>query len=304
VFIIGDNMAEEKWIKKNIKYFEKENKRSEAEKELIKIGNPVIEFLTESLIKKDNANEAKLDLLRKLILNHGPDAALSTFRAYTDKKKKYHSKIAWIAWRIRLRSASDILADILKSKDKLFAVEALTDWGVPVDFEIITELVTAQSSRSTALKALAHHDTDESRNLALEYITNDYKTTREAAFDALGKIGTKETLYKFVTLQDQDNSHFKAAVDSLTEKYASKNIDKEIRQLEEIGRTEGFLSLQPGGGFDDNSRNIEAVKLGKYLNKKTGKEGMEIAALRISISLGTVAGRELEAAWKGIGGWL
>ncbi len=296
-------MSDLKIIRKNIKNLEKDNRKEEAEKDLLKTGKPAITYLIESLITKDRGNEAKLNLLEKLILNHGDETALLKFSEHAEKKK-FHSRIAWVIWRIRMKSGKNILINILKGKDKHFALTALTDWQIPVDFSIITDLLNSPSTRNTALKALSYHDTEESRNIAMNFITDEYESTREAAYYALGKIGTKETLYKFISHREPDNSYFKNAVKSLTDRYAGKNIEKEIRQLEKIGSSEGFLSLQPGGSFNENSRNIEAVKIGQSLNNQAGKEGMEIAALRISISLGTTAGRELEAAWKGIGSWL
>ena len=297
-------MSDLKSIRQNIKLLGKERKKEESVKQLLKEGKEAIAPLAESIIKKDKNNEIKIDLLDKLTLNHGEDILITKLEELYKEKQKYHSKIAWLAWRLKLRSASNLMFKILEGKDKNFAFTALTDWDIQVSFEIIKNLIDRPDTKDTAIKALRNHNTAESLNLAAEYIHDEDESTREKAYSTLGVIGTKETLYKLAGKEDPENSYFRNAVKSIIKRVSDTEIEKEIINLEKIGNSEGFLALTPGGNFDENCRNKDAVKIGETLNRKGGKESMELAALGISLLTGTVEGRELEAAWKGTGSWL
>ncbi len=290
-------------IKKNIKLLEKESKKDEAEKQLRREGKEAIGPLAESIIVKDKSNEVKLDLLGKLVLNHGTDMLTAKLDELYKSRQKYHSKIAWLAWRIKLREASGLMLKILEGKDKNYAFTALTDWDIQIDFETIKKLVVHPSTKNSSIKALGNHNTQESRDMAESFLLDEYESAREEAYKTLSKIGTRETLYKLAGKGVPENRYFRDAVRSIIKRESAAEIEEEILKLEKIGNSEGFLSLAPGGSFNENCRNKAAVEIGLKLNRKGGRESMELAALGITLLTGAVSGRELEAAWKGIGTW-
>ena len=296
-------MSDLKSIRQKIKLLEKESKKEVAEKQLLKEGKEAIAPLVESIIQKDKSNEVKIELLKNLTLNNGEDLLIVKLEELFKSRQKYHSKIAWLAWRINLKSSSDLMLKILDGKDKNFAFTALTEWDVQIDFEIIKKLINQPGTKDTAIKALSSHETQEAIDLAVKYLNDENESTREKVYYTLGKIGTKDTLYKFLGKEAPENKYFRNAVKSIIKRVSAADIDKEILNLEKVGGSEGFLSLAPGGSFNDNCRHKDAVKIGETLYRKGGKESMELAALGISLLTDLVSGRELEAAWKGIGTW-
>jgi len=82
-----------------------------------------------------------------------------------------------------------------------------------------------------------------------------------------------------------------------------KEIEKFLNELMGIGQTDGYLSMQPGGKFNDKSRNIRAIEIGQGLNKIGGMDAMRLAGAAIRQFLGSAKARELEYCWDGIGSW-
>lgn len=76
-----------------------------------------------------------------------------------------------------------------------------------------------------------------------------------------------------------------------------------ISELLRIGTADGYLSVNPGGAFNAKCRNVRACQIGETLNEHGGMGLMQLACKRVSSTLGAGRGRELEAAWYGIGDW-
>jgi hypothetical protein len=80
-------------------------------------------------------------------------------------------------------------------------------------------------------------------------------------------------------------------------------VDRLVAELMQIGRTDGYLSMQPGGKFNENCRHIRAREIGEALNKRGGMDLMQAAYYRVRAALPDEA-RSLESAWGYIGEWL
>ena len=76
-----------------------------------------------------------------------------------------------------------------------------------------------------------------------------------------------------------------------------------VSELIQIGRTDGYLSMTPGGKFDEHFNNLRAREIGEALNQKGGFERMLAAHDKVREALGPVKARELESAWHRIGRW-
>jgi hypothetical protein len=80
-------------------------------------------------------------------------------------------------------------------------------------------------------------------------------------------------------------------------------IDAIVDELVEIGREEEFISMEPGGKFDDKRKNVRARRLGTRLNEMGGMPLMQAVHYRVRNRLGGGLARELESAWGYIGDW-
>jgi tetratricopeptide (TPR) repeat protein len=108
------------------------------------------------------------------------------------------------------------------------------------------------------------------------------------------------------------NPHHKDAADHLVDV-----LDALMDELVQIGFTDGFLSVQPGGQFDDRNRHIRTREIGTLI-AAIGQRGIFEAggqALASNLLLGIVISHVekkmdyrshsmcLKFAWDGIGGW-
>jgi hypothetical protein len=75
--------------------------------------------------------------------------------------------------------------------------------------------------------------------------------------------------------------------------------------LKTIGASDGFLSLKSGGNFNSDRRHSRAREIGNRLNQIGGLALMQAVGFEVGnyFDPGSGRGRELEAAWDGIGGW-
>uniref|UniRef100_A0A7C4XU80 Uncharacterized protein n=1 Tax=candidate division WWE3 bacterium TaxID=2053526 RepID=A0A7C4XU80_UNCKA len=90
-------------------------------------------------------------------------------------------------------------------------------------------------------------------------------------------------------------------------------IEKLINELVEIGRTDGFISKEPGGKFDENHHHTRAREIGEELNRTGGFILMQKVHYRVgalvtpAIQRGshpiTGSSGSLDLAWNGIGDW-
>ena len=76
-----------------------------------------------------------------------------------------------------------------------------------------------------------------------------------------------------------------------------------IAKLIQIGKTDDFLSLAPGGTFDVQCHHREARDLGKRLNEMGGMPLMLAVREKIRRKLKAVMAEHLDHCWKGIGDW-
>ncbi len=90
------------------------------------------------------------------------------------------------------------------------------------------------------------------------------------------------------------------------EAYSGVSLESEIDALVDemvvIGKTDGFLSLEPGGHFDEECRHIRARKIGTILNEKGGLDLMLKVGYRVRARLGSSS--TLEVCWGYIGSWM
>jgi len=88
--------------------------------------------------------------------------------------------------------------------------------------------------------------------------------------------------------------------------YSESEVESLTDELIGIGKTDGFLSLQPGGKYNEKKRHIRAFEIGERLNDMGGLELMRKVGYSVAqlFPPGSTAGRELEAAWVGIGSWM
>ena len=85
--------------------------------------------------------------------------------------------------------------------------------------------------------------------------------------------------------------------------YQQKEVDKLIRDLIQIGKSDDFLSLSPGGSFDIQCHHRQARDIGKRLNDMGGLGLMTAVRGRIKRKLKDVLAEHLDHCWKGIGEW-
>ena len=113
------------------------------------------------------------------------------------------------------------------------------------------------------------------------------------ALNTNSKVEDTNILSEFQTAKEQENPY---ADNVVTPSYSKS--DKYLNELITIGSQEGFLSLEPGGNFNDDLHNKKARKIGEILYKKGGKELMQEVCSAVHVTLGPVKGKELEYAWK------
>lgn len=80
-------------------------------------------------------------------------------------------------------------------------------------------------------------------------------------------------------------------------------VQKIIAKLIQIGKTDDFLSLSPGGAFDVQCHHREARDLGKRLDEMGGMPLMLAVREKIRRKLKAVMAEHLDHCWKGIGDW-
>ena len=92
--------------------------------------------------------------------------------------------------------------------------------------------------------------------------------------------------------------------DAYADKSLGPEADRLVEELIQIGETDGYLSMRPGGKFNETNKHIRARQIGEKLNELGGMDLMRAANYAVRARLGGVPARELEAAWGYIGNWL
>lgn len=101
----------------------------------------------------------------------------------------------------------------------------------------------------------------------------------------------------------------KTMIANIKVEQTSTSQDSLVQELLEIGRqvkdrsfsASGYMYRNDEGGLAKNER---AREIGQKINSMGGMQAMQAAHQAISEQLGSAAARELEAIWKGIGGWM
>lgn len=85
--------------------------------------------------------------------------------------------------------------------------------------------------------------------------------------------------------------------------HQQKEVEKLIRDLIQIGKSDDFLSLSPGGAFDIQCHHRQARDIGKRLNDIGGLNLMAAVRHRIKRKLKAILAEHLDHCWKGVGEW-
>jgi len=85
---------------------------------------------------------------------------------------------------------------------------------------------------------------------------------------------------------------------------ARGEVEQLLRELLQIGKTEGFLSERPGGAFNAQCRHNRTREIGKRLHEIGQFPLMEYAYHHARRKLGKELSTHLEYAWSDIGRWL
>lgn len=85
--------------------------------------------------------------------------------------------------------------------------------------------------------------------------------------------------------------------------HQQKEVEKLIKELIQIGNSDDYLSLSPGGAFDIQCHHRQARDIGKRLNDMGGLDLMTAVRRRIQRKLKAVLAEHLDHCWKGIGEW-
>ena len=175
--------------------------------------------------------------------------------------------------------------------------------------------------RCRAVYALGKSMDSKAVPLLLEALNDKNADVRSQAADTLGSLGLiagRQTLEPLGQAMKDRKKHVREAASKAYAKIskkvaridAAKTSAKSIRANHEltsailkIGASDGFLSVSPGGPFNEDLRHIEVRKIGEKLNQNGSLEAMREVASIVSEHLGPVKARELEAAWKDIGQW-
>ena len=74
-----------------------------------------------------------------------------------------------------------------------------------------------------------------------------------------------------------------------------------LKELAQIARTDDFLSERPGGPFDRECRHIRTREIGERIYEFGTANSMEWVVKKIAKSCGKDLAAHLEACWRGIG---
>ncbi|MDY6872733.1 MAG: hypothetical protein SVR81_02030 [Chloroflexota bacterium] len=76
-----------------------------------------------------------------------------------------------------------------------------------------------------------------------------------------------------------------------------------LEKLIQIGKTDDFLSLHPGGPFDVHCHHTEARRIGVRLNEIGGLPLMQAARAHVKRKLKATLAEHLDHCWQDVGGW-
>lgn len=203
-------------------------------------------------------------------------------------------------------------AEILGEKERILPSKNILE----------TQALDEETARSQMKKEI--HKTGRIDNIRL-------KTPARKGFLGIGKkLNTYEAEVfqpAVVAVGYRSRARIRVTISEMTE------TERLVTELIKIGQTEGFLTMpadshicgrcgsrvvkkgrqvecaycglkQNRGHFNKDYRHIRAREIGTRLNDEGGMDLMQEACETIRAELGGSIGRELEAAWAHIGGWL
>jgi hypothetical protein len=83
---------------------------------------------------------------------------------------------------------------------------------------------------------------------------------------------------------------------------SSLSIDQLSEELINIGITDGFISNNPGGKFNNEMRNFRAIEIGEIIHRRGKLDLMVKVYKKVAGRVGEERSSGLRFAWQGIGG--
>ncbi|HEY3345979.1 MAG TPA: hypothetical protein VGJ97_13680 [Anaerolineaceae bacterium] len=80
--------------------------------------------------------------------------------------------------------------------------------------------------------------------------------------------------------------------------------DNLMTELLKIGKSEDFLSEQPGGAYNGQCRHLRARAIGRRLDQIGGLALMQAARDQVRRKLGANLAAHLDYAWADVGEWI
>jgi hypothetical protein len=77
-----------------------------------------------------------------------------------------------------------------------------------------------------------------------------------------------------------------------------------LTELLKIGKSEDFLSEQPGGAYNGQCRHLRARAIGRRLDQMGGLSLMQAVRDRVRRKLGANLAAHLDYAWADVGEWM
>lgn len=312
----GDVEAIIKLLEKS-KYNNDNNFRKEAFEAFGVIGDArAVELLIQALEdKSEDVRESAASSLGKI---KDSRAVIPLIDMLKDKDKSVRESVATALGNIGDESMAKPLIQKLKDKERFVRQYSAAILKKMRDAKTIELLIQALNNEDNIVRAYAAEILGEIGDTkaieALKQALNDKdKLVREDVAKALKKIEDKG-MEKELRLKK------------------GKEVDKLVDELIKIGLDEGFITSSeakfcsacgyetikegqkrkcPSCGraqnrrhFDEKYRHIRARGIGERLNKLGGMKVMQTACAIVGDELGSTLGRELEAAWAFIGGWM
>lgn len=112
---------------------------------------------------------------------------------------------------------------------------------------------------------------------------------------------TQQSSAEMLHFDLRDDKERKIERDAIAGISLGEEYDLLVKELIEIGRSDDYLSTEPGGKFDDRCRHLRTREIGNHLNDRGGKDLMCAVYYRVGHAMGSGAARRLEIAWGYIG---
>jgi HEAT repeat protein len=252
---------------------------SSASKALADFGTAAVDPVIEALGR--GSPESRARAVETLGEIGDPRAVRPLVKALKQKNVRVQHAVALALGEIKDSAAVEPLARVT-GEARPQAIVALGKFGA----HAVEQLTAARKDenedvRANAARQLGEIDDPRSREALHALAADEHHQVRAAATAALESLG--------------EAAPPAAALDT-------DAISALVEELIEIYRTEGFLSLEPGGAFDDRNHHIRAKQIGRELDALGGLEVMRAAGYRVVERTGCYES-ELGYLWSGIGSW-